>query len=273
MIDILMSTFNGDRFLGEQIESILSQDHAEFRLVVRDDGSSDDTVRILNDYKGRDERIVLVDDNRGNIGASASFFTLVDRSDADLIMLSDQDDIWLRAKVSRTFSLLQEMIDLHGNENPLAVFTDLKVVDEELAVIADSFWSHQKLDPTISQNWRSLVAQNVVTGCTMMFNKSAKSVVLPCALPTMMHDHWIAAKIAKSGHIAYTPEPTVLYRQHGRNVEGARSAGLSYLGSKIPGILKSVSNLKAAAAVFGDVSTADLVERKLLLNLKRLSSR
>lgn len=273
MIDILMSTFNGARFLREQIDSILSQDSAEFRLIVRDDGSSDDTVRILNDYAARDERLVLSRDDHGNLGASGSFFALIEQSEAEFIMLADQDDVWLPNKISRTFSRMREMIQRHGNERPLAVFTDLKVVDEELAVIADSFWSYQKLDPIISQNWRSLMAQNVVTGCTMMFNKAAKSVILPYALPAMMHDHWIAAKIAKSGHIAYNPEQTVLYRQHGRNVEGARSADFSYLGSKIPGILNNVSNLKAAAAAFGDVSTADLIKRKLLLNLKRLSSR
>lgn len=273
MIDILMSTFNGDRFLVEQIDSILSQDHAEFRLVVRDDGSTDDTVRILNEYAKRDKRIALIRDDHENLGASGSFFKLVQHSDGELIMLADQDDIWLPEKVSRTFSRMGQLIEKHGKEKPLAVFTDLTVVNEKLAVISDSFWSYQKLDPQISQDWRSLLAQNVVTGCTMMFTEAAKSVILPYALPAMMHDHWIAAMVAKSGHIAYLPEPTVHYRQHGHNVEGARSAGFSYLGSKVPGVLKTVSNLKAAAAVFGDVSTAGLIKRKLLLNLKRLSSR
>lgn len=273
MIDILMSTYNGERFLSEQIDSILSQDHAEFRLHVRDDGSSDGTVEILNHYAARDERMILVIDDLGNLGAPASFFELIRGSDAALMMLADQDDVWIADKISRTLSRMQELADLYGVGRPLAVFTDLRVVDENLKIVADSFWAYQRLDPEISADWRSLLAQNVVTGCTLMFNAAARKVVLPFELPGMMHDHWIAAKVAKSGHIGYVAEPTVLYRQHDQNVEGARSAGLHYLLSKIPDASRSFSDLGKAARVFGNVSAASLRKRKIELNLKRLSSR
>lgn len=273
MIDVLMSTFNGARFLGEQIDSILSQDHADFHLLVRDDGSNDDTLRILKDHSTRDKRIVLIEDDLGNLNVAASFFELTERSESEFLMLADQDDVWLPNKIAITFAGIKELIEKHGGENPLAVFTDLKVVDEKLNIISESFWDYQRLDPDIAKDWRSLLAQNVVTGCTLMFNRPAKEIILPFKLPAMMHDHWIAARIAKFGHLDYIPEPTVLYRQHGRNLEGARSAGFSYLISKIPETFQTLSQLKTRASVFGDVSTAGLIAKKLSLNLKRLSSR
>ncbi|NOT46609.1 MAG: glycosyltransferase family 2 protein [Acidobacteria bacterium] len=271
MIDIMMSTFNGARFLSEQIDSILSQDHAEFRLLVRDDGSSDDTIGILNAYASRDRRVVRLNDELGNLGASASFFVLIARSEANLLMLSDQDDAWLPDKISRTLDRMNDLIEQHGNETPLAVFTDLKVVDENLEVVNESFWEYQKLDPSISRDWRSLLAQNVVTGCTLMINRASKSAVLPCELSGMQHDHWIAAKIAKLGHIGFVAEPTVLYRQHGANVEGARKVDLFYLFSKMLKLPAAISAYRRTARTFGDISAARLIGKKLALNLKRLS--
>lgn len=273
MIDILMATFNGARFVGEQIDSIRSQDHPDFSLLVRDDGSEDDTVAIVKSFASRDERIVLVEDKLGNLGASGSFFELIRRSDSDYLMLSDQDDVWLPNKVSRTLARMNELVEQHGRDRPLAVFTDLKVVDERLEEIDGSFWHYQRLDPNVSKDWRSLLVQNVVTGCTLMLDRAAKSVILPFELPGMMHDHWIAAKVATSGHLAFIPEPTVLYRQHGKNVEGASNVGLSYLFAKAPKLLTSVSGYRETARVFGDISAAQLILRKVALNLKRLSAR
>lgn len=273
MIEILMATYNGARFIGEQLDSILEQDHRDFHLLVRDDGSADDTVAILQAYAARDERVILIEDDRGNLGASRSFFELIRRSESDHIMLSDQDDVWLPDKISRTFARMNELVDQHGGDHPLAVFTGLKVVNERLEVIDESFWHYQRLDPAISRDWRSLLAQNVVTGCTLMFNRPARSVIMPYSLPAMMHDHWIAANVAKHGHIAYLTEPTVMYRQHEKNVEGASNVGFGYLFSKLPKLMTLLSSYSETARVFGDVSAAQLVRKKIALNLKRFSAR
>lgn len=271
MIDILMSTYNGAEFLSAQIDSILAQDFRDFRLVIRDDGSTDDTIALLQNYMAKDARVVLTEDDRGNLGARHSFFKLIEKSNAGFIMLSDQDDVWLPDKISRTLSKIKEMTAANGIETPLAVFTDLTVVTATLDMIDKSFWNYQRLDPDISQDWKKLLAQNVVAGCTLMINRVAKSVVLPFSIPEMMHDHWIAARMARHGKIAFLAEPTVLYRQHGRNVEGAKNVGISYFGSKASGLLGSISVYRKAAATFGGTTAYELLKNKILLNLKRLT--
>lgn len=269
MIDILMSTYNGAEFLGPQLDSILDQSHGDFRLFIRDDGSDDDTLAIINRYASRDSRVVPVSDDTGNLGAPASFMSLVARSNAPYFMLSDQDDVWMPEKLSKTLDKMNRLFEIYGEETPLAVFSDLTVVDEELNVIDASFWKYQKLDPDLCRDWKKILAQNVVTGCTLMANAAARSVILPFALDTMMHDHWIAANVAKHGTIDYIPEPTVLYRQHSSNVEGVKDFGPKYAASKMPGLFRTISFYRQAAKHFGDVSAAELLLNKIRSNLKR----
>ncbi len=269
MIDILMSTYNGAEFLGPQLDSILNQAAAEFRLLIRDDGSDDDTLAIINRYASEDSRIEPIADEEGNLGAPASFMSLAARSDAQYFMLSDQDDVWKPEKISMTLDKMNALIVKYGENTPLAVFTDLTVVDEKLDLIDASFWHYQKLDPELCRDWKKILAQNVVTGCTVMANTAARRVILPFALETMMHDHWIAVNVAKYGKIDYIPEPTVLYRQHSSNVEGVKDFGPRYALSKTPGLLKSISFYRRAAKHFGDVSAAELFFTKVWSNLKR----
>ncbi|MBC7900224.1 MAG: glycosyltransferase family 2 protein [Saprospiraceae bacterium] len=269
MIDILMSTYNGAAFLGPQIDSILGQSHSDFRLLIRDDGSTDDTVATINGYASKDSRIIYIVDERENLGAPASFMSLAALSEAPLFMLSDQDDVWLPDKISRTLGKMSEMSEKYREETPLAVFTDLTVVDEKLDVISESFWKHQKLDPDLCRDWKKILAQNVVTGCTLMVNKAAVSVILPFALPGMMHDHWIAANVAKYGQIDYLSDPAVLYRQHSRNVEGVKHFGVKYALSKMPRLIEKAAFYSRASKIFGDVSAAELFINKISLNIKR----
>lgn len=157
MIDILMSTYNGARFLAAQIDSILAQGHADLRLLIRDDGSTDETVKMVEDYTVRDPRVVFLKDELGNLGAPRSFMALVEASKSQLLMLSDQDDIWLPDKVSRTLFKMNQLLEEHGGNVPLAVFTDLTVVNEYLEVINASFWNYQKLEPLLSRRWQDLL--------------------------------------------------------------------------------------------------------------------
>ena len=271
MIDVLMSTFNGERFLAVQIRSILEQGGPEFRLTVRDDGSTDGTLRMLEDIARSDRRVTLRNDGLGNIGARRSFMKLVEAADADYFMLADQDDVWLPGKIERSAAMLREFEEQHGPEVPLLVFTDLLVADEELGQVAPSFWQYQKLDPQIASEWRDLLAQNVVTGCTIIANRAARAASLPFALPQMMHDHWIAVNVSRAGKVAWLSEPTVLYRQHESNLEGARHAGVGYFARKILEPRKLIGSFMKAAAHFGDVSAADLARRKIRLNRARLA--
>lgn len=273
MIDILLSTYNGARFLAEQLNSILEQDAGEFRLCIRDDGSTDGTIALIDEFARRDGRISLITDDLGNLGPQRSFLELIERSNADTMMLADQDDVWLPGKISVTRAKLAGLESSAPEDTPAAVFTDMKVVDENLNVIADSFWNYQKLDPSIARDWRLLLAQNVVPGCTLMFNRAAKSVILPFALPEMMHDHWIASRVAKYGLVGFLAEPTMLYRQHGENAEGARRPGFDYLAGRAAGFGEKFRFYQRAARVFGGVSAGRLAFNKIWLNLKRTGRR
>lgn len=233
MIDILMSTFNGAEFLEAQIDSILSQDFREFRLLIRDDGSTDSTLKILERYCAIDGRIQLINDNLGNLGSSQSFLRLLELSKSDLFMLADQDDVWLQGKIASSMVLMKGLQKKHGTEVPLLVFTDLVVCNENLEEIDRSLWKYQHLNPAICHNWRRLLAQNVVTGCTILGNAAARQVSLPFGLDGMFHDHWIAVNAARAGVVEYLSESTVLYRQHAENAEGAKNFGYRYASRRL----------------------------------------
>ncbi len=268
-----MSTFNGSRFIREQVDSILRQTHADFRLIIRDDGSVDDTTAILKEYASADGRVSVLENSQANsqanLGARRSFMHLVSISEAPYFMLADQDDVWLPEKITKSFEKIEEMVRRYGEETPLLVFTDLQVVDENLNEIHPSLWKYQRLDPTISSSWRNLLAQNVVTGCTIIANEAARRAALPFAWPGMMHDHWIAVNAARSGHVGFLDETTVLYRQHAANVEGSKNFGVAYAADKTKGLRARFAEYQKAAAHFGGISVTGLMLRKINLNLKR----
>ncbi len=270
MIDILMSTFNGERYLGEQVGSILGQSFTEFRLIVRDDGSSDDTLALIEEFCREDERITLLRDGEGNVGLRRSFMRLLEASEGEYFMFADQDDVWLPDKIERSIAAIKELEGSSAASEPLLVFTDLKVVNEQLETIDESLWHYQRLRPEISQDWKRLLAQNVVTGCTILANRAAARASLPFVLPEMMHDHWVAVNAARHGKIGYISEHTVLYRQHASNAEGSRDFGLKYAAGKSLGLGERIEFYRKAAAHFGEVTALELLRLKAAENLKRL---
>jgi glycosyltransferase involved in cell wall biosynthesis len=269
MLDILMSTFNGGEFLDEQLDSILVEDAVDLRVLIRDDGSTDRTIDILSGRAEKDGRIRLIKDELGNLGPAASFMKLLEASEADHFMFADQDDVWLRGKIASSLERIVQMAAECSAGTPLIVFTDLTVCDSDLKVVEQSFWKYQRLDPEIALAWKKLLAQNVVTGCTMIGNAAARAVSLPFALPDMMHDHWVAVNAARSGKVAYLPEQTVLYRQHGANAEGAKDFDTKYAAGRLAGIFERYRFYKKAARYF-DCSAAGLMFFKIRENLRRL---
>lgn len=273
MIDVLMSTYNGARFLEAQIDSILDQDYRDLRLLVRDDGSTDGTMDILRKYASDDPRVVIVEDDCGNLRAFASFMKLVERSDALYFMYADQDDVWLPGRVSRLAIKIRELETVHGADTPLVVFSDLTVVDENLEVIDPSLWHYQQFDPKISHSWKKSLAQNVVLGCTMIANAAARRASLPYLLPELAHDHWVVVNTARHGRVEFIREPTILYRQHGDNHSGANIFDLRFAIERTPGLLKTLGNYRKSVKVFAGVSTLELLMLKLSLNFKRFNKR
>lgn len=270
MIDILMSTFNGERYLGEQVRSILGQSFSEFRLVIRDDGSSDDTLALIEEFCREDERVTLLSDGEGNLGLRRSFMRLLEASEGEYFMFADQDDVWLPEKIERSIAAIKELEGSSAASEPLLVFTDLRVTNDRLETIDESLWHYQRLRPEISQDWKRLLAQNVVTGCTVLANRAAARASLPFVLPEMMHDHWVAVNAARHGKIGYINEPTVLYRQHAANAEGSRDFGLKYAAGKSLGLGERTEFYRKAAVHFGEVTALELLRLKAAENLKRL---
>ncbi len=233
MISILLSTYNGERYLAEQIDSILAQDYQDWRLYVRDDGSSDGTKALLQGYLSCDERISILEDGE-NVGVKASFERLLARCSAgDYWMFADQDDVWLPNKLSTLLVVMQAAENQHVGK-AVVVHSDLRLVDEKLHEIAPSFWTYANIHPeTVDHNKYYLAIANSVTGCAMMFNREARDVSLPFAPYAALHDAWIPlAVLDKDGVIVPVYQPLVLYRQHAENVVGAEKYKFSLLDWK-----------------------------------------
>ncbi len=221
---IVLSTYNGAEYLAQQIESIRAQTQPSFRLYIRDDGSHDDTRAITARFAALDRRIVVVAGPTENIGAPASFGTLLAHAFAcgeAYVFLSDQDDVWLPHKAEHMLGAVTRQEGRSGARGPLLVHSDLRVVSTDLAPIHPSFFAVQRLDPVEDTRPNRLMFRNAVTGCAALVNRALLEHALP--FPRVaMHDWWLAQCAALFGEIVFVGEATVLYRQHRTNVFGAR---------------------------------------------------
>jgi len=227
-IEVLLSTYNGEKYLGEFLDSLLSQTHDDFKVLVRDDGSSDDTIPIIEHYKEKFAgRMIQVSEPDENVGPSRSFSSLMMASTADYVLFADQDDVWLPNKIQLLYVEMQEQESKHPDA-PILVQCDLEVVDEKLNCIAPSFWEFQGLNPTRNR-LADIVMQNTVTGCAVMLNRKLVTRVKGVPESAIMHDWWIALVAAAFGYIVSVPVSLIRYRQHGLNSVGAKKYGLLYV--------------------------------------------
>lgn len=217
-VDILLATYNGENYLVEQLESILSQTYSNFRLLISDDCSTDGTRKILEEYKEKDSRIQLFFQGK-NLGVIKNFEYLLKKVESKYYMLSDQDDIWKENKIEKSVEKLE------SSESDL-VYTDLEVVDANLNVTYESYWKLKGIYKKIKKynNFEALYLNNFVTGCTLISKEEYIRDVLP--LPDtskfVLHDYWIALIVSQKGKISYIEEPLIKYRQHKNNKIGSR---------------------------------------------------
>ena len=215
-VAILLSTYNGERFLREQLDSLLSQSHTAWTLFWRDDGSSDDTVGIMEAFgrgPGRGHCVAL-NDGRGHLGATQSFLALLRCAPREAtVAFADQDDVWLPHKLTRGLDALRAA----GDDRPALYFARQVLVDERLARLGLSFRLRRPPDFLAS------LTQNVATGCTMMLNPRAAGLVARSRAPlATLHDWWSYLLIAAAdGRLVVDDTPVVLYRQHASNAVGA----------------------------------------------------
>ncbi len=227
----MLSTYNGERFLAPQLDSLFAQSHSDFILVVRDDGSRDGTVSILENYAQKEgSRIHLLPRDGKNFGASGGFAFLIDyvlKNKVKLglasayMMFCDQDDTWFPEKLEKQISAMLKAEEQATSQIPLLVHSDLEVVSEQNTVIAKSLIHYQGLE--IERNrFPNLVISNLVTGCTALINEDLAEKALPIPSNAIMHDWWLALVATAFGELIYLDVPLVRYRQHGNNTIGAK---------------------------------------------------
>lgn len=232
-IAILMATYNGEKYICQQIDSILSQTCKDWELYIHDDGSTDNTIAAVESYVEKYPDKIHLIDGKSTGGAKYNFFYLFGQVEAPYYMTCDQDDVWLDKKIELTYD---KMLTIENKADvPCLVYTELRVVDSELNTIADTMSEYQSLDchkRTINQ----FILQNSVTGCTMMVNMALRDKMLHITDidNTIMHDWWAALVAAQFGKTAFIDEPTILYRQHGDNSLGALGINkLSYIVRRV----------------------------------------
>lgn len=256
-VAILLSTYNGEKFLREQLDSLMNQTSRDFHLYIRDDGSTDQTLSIVQEFAQRySDMVTVVSDETKHRHAAGSFFYLLQNVNSLYYMFCDQDDVWLADKVAVSVQSIEEVEMRDARENgsrymPIVAFTDLKVVDENLQEIAASFNALNHLE-RYERNSDILMVHNVATGCAMIFNQAAKDISFPVSPYAHMHDEWISmCTHFKGGLIVPIKRACILYRQHSRNTIGARQLPVSQKVKSLLWQKQLVKKMKLAHCAFG----------------------
>lgn len=264
-IVVLMSTYNGEKFIREQIESILNQDicgEMSLQLLVRDDGSTDATTAILTEYQ---EAGKLTWYTGENLRPAKSFWHLMHHApESDYYAFCDQDDVWFADKLSRAVHTMAEKAD---PATPALSCSAVTVTDQMLNPTGTMCG-----DYPAKQDFAYALLYSIAPGCTFVFNAAARQEMKRYNIyekTEIIHD-WLAYKIiAMKGVILYDAKPTMYYRQHGNNVIGSQKKGLAGMWKKAKGFLKNNSCVRSRVArslmeVYGDDLDRDGTEYRLL---------
>ena len=242
-VAILLATYNGENYIREQLDSLLSQTFQDFVVYIHDDGSDDKTKHILKEYAASSDKIVVLE-YESNHGAKENFFSLLDHVEANYYMFCDQDDIWHNDKIEKSYSTIKNLESKYGKDKALCIYTDLRVVDENKNVINDSFFKMEGIFPEFLKDFNHVAASNFATGCTMLFNHKAKESMNPDKEFATMHDAWFALSVMVSDGIVFPIRETLIdYRQHADNTLGAVDANrlsLSYRIKHAKSLLKQL---------------------------------
>ena len=240
MIAIIMGTYNGEKYIKEQIDSILAQDYVGWKLFIFDDGSKDNTENIVNEYVKNYPDKIYFRKNKVNFGAAGNFFNGIKEVATDLspeteyFCFSDQDDVWVKDKLRRSLAKIRQIED----GKPALVFSDVAITDKNLTITAASYFEAEKVDRArVSLNY--LLMENKLIGGTVMINKAlvrlelnAEESGLVPYKKAKMHDWWFGLLAAGIGKIGYIEGFTEYYRQHENNVVGGENFG-SYFRARL----------------------------------------
>lgn len=211
LVSIAMATYNGEKFLRKQLDSLLSQIYKNIEVVVSDDCSTDETIAILNEYKDKFKMRLYF--NKSNLGFLKNFETAVSLCKGDYIVLADQDDIWMPEKVS---TLLDEIGDYS------LIYSDASLINEHDDILPGSLIKNSGIKPVTGKAFTYFVCNSCVTGCTSMFKKELVPVILPIPENETSHDWWFSVVASRQGGVKYLNRELIQYRQHDYNVIGAK---------------------------------------------------
>ncbi|WP_339294980.1 glycosyltransferase family 2 protein [Paenibacillus sp. FSL W7-1279] len=233
-VQVLLSSYNGEHYIYAQLQSILKQSYPHISVLVRDDGSSDQTLALLKEYaKVHPDRIKVIAGS--NVGVVSSFFELVQQSDphADYYCFCDQDDVWLEHKIERAVSMLRSQ-EAHI---PAIVFTSTELTDKDLNTLGT--WPKP---PSKEPSFYNALVQNIAVGATITINRAARNkFVKGCEVDhskIIMHDWWFYLLVSGFGNVIYDKRPSILYRQHEKNVVGGSNSLFNKLKQKYRSYLK-----------------------------------
>jgi len=213
-ISVCMTVYNGEKFLKEQLESILCQLSTFDEVIIVNDCSKDHSLDIIHSF--RDKRIEIFS-NEKNIGVIKSFERAIEKASGDFIFLSDQDDVWMPDKVTKTIAAFD-------SPGILGIVSDAVVVGPGLEILNDSFFSLRKSGPGLLKNFY----KNSFVGCCMAIKKETKKLILPFPKLISMHDEWIGFVLSVSGKVKFIPEKLILYRRHNNNITFLKSKNIIF---------------------------------------------
>ena len=231
-IAILLAAYNAEKYLEEQIESLISQTNQDWTLYIRNDGSKDNTSKIISDYCDRYANIIEIDRGGVNLGCRNNFFRLLEIVESEYYMFCDADDVWLSNKIEISYAKIQEVEQKNSDQAVLA-HTDAIICDINLNVISNSFWSLTGINPVKFTSFNYMCVCCTVGGAKSIFNKNAKDLVFPLADNSFMFDYWLAMNVAKHGKISVIDIPLIKYRQHDSNLLGVTVGEANSIYSKL----------------------------------------
>jgi glycosyltransferase involved in cell wall biosynthesis len=224
--DVILAVFNGQTYLPEMLDSLLSQTIRDFNVLVRDDGSRDGSLEILENYKGRFEGRLNVIRGESSGSATANFAILMRETKADYVLLADQDDVWKPEKVELTLRSLRAAEAKYGKSTPIYFATDIAVVNKDLELISASYWKWKRLRPSMMSKLSQSLICVPVDGMASGMYRALIDLSNPVAEKAISHDWWAQLIAAAMGRVICDPAVTALYRVHGGNASVPKKVGI-----------------------------------------------
>ena len=264
-VQILMSTYNGEEYVREQLDSILGQSHPDVDILIRDDGSSDDTFVILKEYEERHSNIKAYQGE--NLGVNKSFFELLRNSDANAAYIGfcDQDDYWLPEKIEKAVGRLRQM------EGPSLYCGAKTLVDENREILKN------QQNPHVRPGFGNAVIESICSGCTLLMNRELADIIIG-RLPedVIHHDWWCYMAATYLGSMYYDENSYIYYRQHQGNEVGASGSVIDQIKAKARDLKKRHGDLKKQLSDFKSFYHTDPDKDKLvdaILNAEKFPGR